>query len=47
MSGQNLITLTNYSGLDPEVVSRAGEVGFDRGDYPQPVSVLLGFDVSF
>lgn len=47
MSGQNLVTFTNYSGLDPEVVSRAGEVGFDRGDYPQPVSVLLGFDVSF
>ncbi|WP_290568260.1 SusC/RagA family TonB-linked outer membrane protein [Leeuwenhoekiella sp. UBA6783] len=47
LSGQNLITLTNYSGLDPEVVSRAGEVGFDRGDYPQPVSMLLGLDVSF
>ena len=47
MSGQNLITITNYSGLDPEVVSRAGELGFDRGDYPQPVSVLIGLDVSF
>ena len=47
MSGQNLITITNYSGLDPEVVSRVGEVGFDRGDYPQPVSVLLGLELSF
>ncbi|RXG12011.1 TonB-linked SusC/RagA family outer membrane protein [Leeuwenhoekiella aestuarii] len=47
VSGQNLITLTNYSGLDPEVVSRAGEVGLDRGDYPQPVSFLLGLELSF
>ena len=47
VSGQNLITITDYSGLDPEVVSRAGEYGLDRGDYPQPVSLLFGLEVSF
>lgn len=47
VSGQNLVTLTDYSGLDPEVVSAAGEYGIDRGNYPQPVSFLLGLDVSF
>jgi TonB-linked SusC/RagA family outer membrane protein len=56
LSGQNLITLTGYSGLDPEVglstVLTGGgvsqfEYGIDRGNYPQPKSFLLGLQVSF
>ncbi|MDW5287211.1 TonB-dependent receptor [Formosa sp. PL04] len=45
LSGQNLITITDYSGLDPEI--GGDEFGIDRGYYPQPVSVLLGLQVSF
>lgn len=45
VSAQNLITITDYSGLDPEI--GGGEFGIDRGRYPQPKSVLLGLQVSF
>ena len=56
VSGQNLITLTNYSGLDPEIGipaidgnadTQRFEVGIDRGNYPQPQSVQLGLQVAF
>lgn len=55
ISGQNLITLTDYSGLDPEIgnplTNNGGgsqyELGIDRGNYPQPKSVLLGVQLSF
>ncbi len=41
VSGENLFTLTDYSGLDPEV----GDVGLDMGRYP--VSRTLSAGVSF
>ncbi|MDN3594444.1 SusC/RagA family TonB-linked outer membrane protein [Zunongwangia endophytica] len=56
LSGQNLLTLTNYSGLDPEIGrvslnNGAGrdnfELGIDRGNYPQPKSVQIGLQVAF
>lgn len=55
LSGQNLITITDYSGLDPEIgnplTNNGGgsqyELGIDRGNYPQPKSVLLGVQLSF
>jgi TonB-dependent starch-binding outer membrane protein SusC len=57
ISGQNLVTLTKYSGLDPEIGggnqltgdpnSRNQEQGIDRGNYPQPKSVLMGLEVTF
>lgn len=52
VSGQNLITLTDYSGLDPELgVSDAnvpgGFFGIDRGLYPQPKSFLVGIQAKF
>ena len=53
VSGQNLITLTDYSGLDPEVGSSTVintsnyELGIDRGNYPQPKSFLFGLQVTF
>lgn len=40
---QNLLTFTNYSGLDPEV----GGWGIDCGIYPQPKTYLAGFNVMF
>ncbi|MCL5245522.1 TonB-dependent receptor [Cellulophaga sp. 20_2_10] len=45
VSGQNLVTISDYSGLDPEI--GGGEFGIDRGRYPQPKSFLLGLQVSF
>ncbi|WP_233267630.1 SusC/RagA family TonB-linked outer membrane protein [Algibacter sp. L1A34] len=45
VSGQNLVTISDYSGLDPEI--GGGEFGIDRGKYPQPKSFLLGVQVSF
>ena len=45
VSGQNLVTISDYSGLDPEI--GGDEFGIDRGEYPQPRSVLVGLQVSF
>ncbi|MCI9845445.1 TonB-dependent receptor [Flavobacterium pectinovorum] len=50
VSGQNLITLTKYSGLDPEIAradTNANSAGIDLGRYPQPKSVIFGLDVTF
>ncbi|MGB3776684.1 MAG: TonB-dependent receptor [Leeuwenhoekiella sp.] len=53
VSGQNLVTITGYSGLDPEIGSStvinstAYEFGIDRGNYPQPKSFLFGLQLSF
>ncbi|GAB2955097.1 hypothetical protein GCM10027048_20940 [Hymenobacter coalescens] len=43
VSAQNLVTLTKYSGYDPEV----GQSGIDRGIYPQPRVVLAGINFGF
>jgi len=37
VSGQNLLTFTNYTGLDPESTSF-----IDQGTYPQSTSILIG-----
>lgn len=48
LSGQNLITITDYSGLDPEVGNGdLFEYGIDRGEYPQPKTYLVGLQVTF
>lgn len=50
ISGQNLITWTNYSGFDPEVNSNGNSntvLGFDNGSYPVAKSVTLGLRASF
>lgn len=50
ISGQNLITITNYSGLDPEIArvdTNANSAGIDIGRYPQPKSVIFGLEVTF
>ncbi|MGI4871690.1 MAG: SusC/RagA family TonB-linked outer membrane protein [Janthinobacterium lividum] len=43
VSGQNLVTLTKYSGYDPEI----GSGGVDRGTYPQARILLAGLSVGF
>ncbi|QNH63590.1 SusC/RagA family TonB-linked outer membrane protein [Hymenobacter sediminicola] len=43
VSAQNLLTLTEYTGYDPEVGSR----GVDLGVYPQPRVFLAGLNIGF
>jgi TonB-dependent starch-binding outer membrane protein SusC len=50
ITGQNLLTLTNYSGFDPEVSAygnSAAEMGIDYGTYPQAITGLIGLNVEF
>lgn len=49
VSGQNLVTLTNYSGFDPEVNSRGQsnlQLGVDWNSYPTSRVFLLGVSVA-
>jgi len=50
VAAHNLLTITDYTGYDPEVgASRAAEktVGFDEVTYPQSKSFLVGLNVTF
>jgi len=49
ISGQNLLTFTKYSGLDPEISNNNSNVarGIDSGNYPMPGSVYFGIEVNF
>ncbi len=46
-SGQNLFTLTKYSGLDPEVGGGSLNTGLDYGTYPQSRVFSFGANLSF
>jgi TonB-linked SusC/RagA family outer membrane protein len=45
VTAENLLTLTNYSGYDPEV--GGGVFGVDRGQYPQARAFLGGLQLQF
>jgi TonB-linked SusC/RagA family outer membrane protein len=50
VSGQNLFTLTGYSGYTPEIVKPGGDVissGIDLGVYPPMRTLTIGLDLSF
>ncbi len=49
LQGQNLFTISNYTGIDPEIQeASAVEIGVDRDTtFPVPTSVLLGFNINF
>ncbi|QRR03336.1 SusC/RagA family TonB-linked outer membrane protein [Dyadobacter sandarakinus] len=53
VQGQNLITITKYSGMDPEINLRnygAGndrQIGVDGGAYPTSKQYIVGLNVSF
>ena len=50
ITGENLLTLTKYSGFDPEVNafgSSATELGIDYGTYPQSKTLILGLNLEF
>jgi|LGOV01.1.fsa_nt_gb TonB-linked SusC/RagA family outer membrane protein len=46
-SGQNLFTITKYSGLDPEVGGGSLNTGLDYGTYPQSRVLSFGANLSF
>ena len=49
-TGENLFTITNYSGLDPEVnaFGNSNTVrGIDFGTYPQTRNLLFGASIKF
>jgi len=45
VTAENLLTLTNYTGYDPEV--GGGVLGIDRGQYPQARTILGGIQLTF
>ena len=45
ISGNNLLTFTQYSGFDPEI--GGSSFGVDRGIYPQPRFYLMGINATF
>lgn len=50
VTGQNLLTLTRYSGYDPEVNAYGSDAvaqGVDYGTYPQSKAVIFGLNVEF
>ncbi|PCJ96279.1 MAG: SusC/RagA family TonB-linked outer membrane protein [Flavobacteriaceae bacterium] len=53
ISGQNLITISDYSGLDAEIGffnpnnQNNGSMGIDRGNYPTPKTYTVGLQMSF
>ena len=47
VSGNNLLTLSGYSGMDPEVGGSPLNLGVDSGEYPQAVVTTLGLNVTF
>ena len=48
VSAENLLTLTKYTGADPEIGARSSfDIGIDRGIYPQPRTWRLGTSITF
>jgi len=49
IQGQNLFTITGYSGIDPDVTTLGPEtgMGIDMGWYPNPKQYLLGLNIGF
>jgi TonB-linked SusC/RagA family outer membrane protein len=45
LSAENLLTLTKYTGYDPEI--GGGVFGIDKGVYPQARSIMLGVQLQF
>jgi len=45
LSAENLLTLTKYTGYDPEI--GGGVLGIDKGFYPQARSFMLGVQLQF
>lgn len=44
---RNVLTLTKYTGFDPEISGGIFDTGIDRGFYPQARSWAVGLDIKF
>ena len=48
VSAENLLTITGYSGADPEIGAISSlDIGIDRGVYPAAISFRFGTSISF
>lgn len=48
LQGQNLLTITDYTGLNPEIqTGNDGTLGFDGGYMPVAKNIIFGINVSF
>ena len=47
VSAENLLTITNYKGYDPEIGGGVFSNGIDHNIYPQARTVLGGVNISF
>jgi hypothetical protein len=50
VTGENLFTITDYSGFDPEVNAYGGSNtvrGIDYGTYPQTRNLIFGVNLTF
>ena len=47
VSGQNLLTFTNYTGQDPEIIGNPITRGNDAGNYPLSTTYRLGLNIGF
>jgi hypothetical protein len=48
VGAQNLLTITGYSGLDPEIgASDPKLTGIDQGYYPQARTFMIGINTKF
>lgn len=49
VNGQNLLTITKYTGADPDFNSNDGLIsrGYDGGSFPNPRTISLGVEVNF
>ena len=48
LSGENLLTFTNYTGVDPEIGAFGSfDIGIDRAIYPQARTIRFGTSVTF
>lgn len=43
----NLFTITNYSGLDPEISGGTTSFGIDEGQYPNQRQFIFGLNLTF
>ncbi|MDR1556141.1 MAG: TonB-dependent receptor [Tannerellaceae bacterium] len=46
-SCENLFTITNYPGFDPEIMNAGSDIGIDAGRYPNNRSFIVGVNVTF
>ena len=47
VAAENLLTITPYDGLDPELGGDESSNGIDRGYYPQARTFMVGLNLGF